>query len=270
MKIRWEAPASAKGPKKTRTERHAGAQSRATIAITRIDILPGLSRSLPCRPFTLQSTVLGWSLTFWFVFFFFLGASALAERTLTILKGLCNMSVGVINALYNRILHTAPGMSMHYLRNHPLLSVGADVFDGYCFIRHRLSVSSNHLCLGGSDACFNAALPLHAFCTQVQVNFRNGTDPAPSLSHFLLQCEEIFKTRTNIVNNSSAWGTALGHRPHTTTGLPGSSEAMSTSIPKLNNHLGETGNWLSCGGRCRNHTGIQRNREVGGGRCRRM
>lgn len=55
------------------------------------------------------------------------------------------------------------------------------------------TVSSNHLWLGGSDSPFNAALHLHAFCTQVQVNFRNGTSPTSSLSHFLLRREEILK-----------------------------------------------------------------------------
>lgn len=30
------------------------------------------------------------------------------EKTLTILKGLCNASVGVCNALYNWILHRTP------------------------------------------------------------------------------------------------------------------------------------------------------------------
>lgn len=67
----------------------------------------------------------------------------------------------------------------------------------------KTTVSSNHLCLGGSDLRFNAALPLHAFCTQVQVNFRNG------LTHlFLLPLAPAmwrdFASRTNIVNNSSA------------------------------------------------------------------
>lgn len=57
----------------------------------------------------------------------------------------------------------------------------------------KTTVSSNHLWLGGSDSPFNAALHLHAFCTQVQVNFRNGTSPTSSLSHFLLQREDILK-----------------------------------------------------------------------------
>lgn len=30
------------------------------------------------------------------------------EKTLTILKGLCNVSIGVCNALYNWILHRTP------------------------------------------------------------------------------------------------------------------------------------------------------------------
>lgn len=94
----------------------------------------------------------------------------------------------------------------------------------------KTTVSSNHLCLGGSDSRFNAVLPLHAFCTQVQVNFRNG------LTHlFPLPLPPAmwrdFESRTNIVNNSSA--RVMARDP-----VLGSSKTMSTSIQKLNSHLG--------------------------------
>lgn len=141
----------------------------------------------------------------------------------------------------------------------------------------KTAVSSNHLCLGGSDSAFNAALPLHAFCTQVQVNFRNGTSPAPSLSHFLLQCEEILKPGQILLITPQHESQCEPPPPPL---LPRSSETMSTSIQKPNSHLGlvfgkgETSRCWKRGqsgdGRCRNHIGIQRRGEtaVGGGSLR--
>lgn len=92
------------------------------------------------------------------------------------------------------------------------------------------TVSSNHLCLGGSDWRFNATLPLHAFCTQVQVNFRNGLTHLFPLPFPPAMWRE-FESRTNIVHNSSA--RIVARDP-----VLGSSQTMSTSIRKLNSHLG--------------------------------
>lgn len=126
-----------------------------------------------------------------------------------------------------------PEMSMHYLWNHQLLYAGAGVFDGYSFICHQLSKRQDPVTIYALEGVTRALMRPFPF-TLFAHTFRwiSGMDsPTSSLSHFLLQCEEIFKSRTNIVHNSSA-------RIQARDPMLGSSKAMWTSIRKLNSHLG--------------------------------
>lgn len=188
MKIRREAPASAKAERLSGTppESPRGWTEPSDNRNNLYQSSSGAFEESSMSFFRAHSTVLGCPLAF----------SGAPAMTLTISKGLCNVSVGVSNALL-----TGSSTQLHAVEHALSLKSPTIVRRSRCVwwlqlyspSALRTAVSSNHLCLGGSDSPFNAALPLHAFCTQVQVNFRNGTSPAPSLSHFLLQCEEILK-----------------------------------------------------------------------------
>lgn len=107
----------------------------------------------------------------------------------------------------------------------------------------------------------NVALPLHAVCTKVQVNFRNGTDtplPSPTSSCNVTK----YQTWTNIVNNSSSY--MMVQDP------PRGRMKILTGIQKQNNRL----NLVFCEGErwerglcfdrsCSNHAGIHRVNNVG-------
>lgn len=125
-----------------------------------------------------------------------------------------------------------PEISMHYPWNHQLLFAGADVFDGYSFIRHQLSKRQYPVTIYALEGVTRALMRPFPF-TLFAHKFRwiSGMDsPTSSLSHFLLRCEEILKAgqtllitpRHKLWRGTPRWG------PKT----------MSTSIQKLNSHLG--------------------------------
>lgn len=132
MKIRREAPASAKAKRLSGTP-HESPRRWTEPSDNRNNLYQSSSGAFEESSmsfFHTHSTVLGRPLAF----------SGAPAMTLTISKGLCNVSVGVSNAFVQLDpAHSSTLSSMHYLWNHQLLYAGADVFGGYSFIRHQLS-----------------------------------------------------------------------------------------------------------------------------------
>lgn len=135
-----------------------------------------------------------------------------------------------------------------------------------CVLETIPAISINQVCQevvggvgGGLTHTLNVDLPLHAVCTRVQVNFRNGTHPplpSPTSS-----CNvKGYQTSTNIFNSSSSWVVAPGPPA-------GLRMKILTSIQKQNSHhrlvflwrRGDERGW--CFDRSdANHAGIHRER----------
>lgn len=175
-----------------RTNRRTGDQNRVTIAIICIDLLPGLSRSLPCRSFTHSRLCWDGLCVFRRVCSDWKDSDNL-ERTMQHVCRCYQCFVQLDSAQSSTLWR--PEMSMHYLWNHQLLYAGADVFDGYSFIRHQLSKRRYPVTIYALEGVTRALMRSFPF-TLFAHKFRwiSGMDsPTSSLSHFLLQCEEILK-----------------------------------------------------------------------------